>query len=100
MSRNDYPAEAVHAARWAIIQNWHLRAAGKRKAGTPVGWARANQLHRGARLSEETIKRTYAYLSRARPVAGPGRKLTRASIAFHLWGADPMLRWTKKVLNK
>jgi hypothetical protein len=100
MSRNDYPATAVYNARWAIIRNWHLRAAGKAKAGTRIGWARANQLHRGANLSDETIKRTYSYLSRARPIAGPGRNETRASIAYNLWGGDAMLRWTKKVLSK
>lgn len=95
MSRSDYPAAAGRNARWAIIQNWTLAAAGKRKAGTPIGWARARQLSRGAPLSELTIRRTYAYLSRARPLA-TRNIYTRASIAYNLWGGEEMLEWIKK----
>lgn len=100
MSRSDYPEAAQFNARWAIFRNYDLAAAGRRRAGTPIGWARSRQLANGTPLSERTIIRTYSYLSRARPLAGSGRRPTRASIAFNLWGGDEMLAWTKKVLSK
>lgn len=100
MSRNDYPEEASYNARWAILQNYKLAATGRRKAGTPIGWARSRQLANRSTLSERTILRTYAYLSRARPIAGAGRYHTRASIAYNLWGGDAMLEWTRKTLQR
>ena len=71
-----------------------------RKAGTPVGVARANQFASGKTVSLETVKRTYSYLSRALPVAKKAGRDSKAQQAVDLWGGRSALGWAKRILKK
>ena len=68
--------------------------------GTPVGWARANQLAGRESISDETVVRTYSFLSRAKvydqgDFTDEDGKEICGSIMYAAWGGDEMLRWAK-----
>lgn len=67
-------------------------------AGTAVGRRRAVQLANRQAISLTTVKRTFAYLSRAK-VYDSGDWNDKGTISYNLWGGDPMLNWTRKTLN-
>ena len=77
-----------------------------RKAGTPVGIARANQLARGDNISESTLLRMWSYLSRAeydyKRAVAQGLDLTssKAIQAYYLWGGPAAMAWVRRELNK
>lgn len=71
-----------------------------RRAGTPVGLARANQFAKGETVSLETVKRTYSYLSRALPVARKAGPNSKAAQAVKLWGGAEALAWSRRILKK
>ena len=60
-SYSDYPEgvknNAKRALEWADKNGWG-------SCGTPVGKQRANQLANGEKISVDTIKRMYSYVSR------------------------------------
>ena len=62
MPYNDYPKAASKAAQRALD---HKEKNGT-KCGTPVGWARANQLAGRETISKDTVVRTYSFLSRSK----------------------------------
>jgi hypothetical protein len=98
-TRNDYPLMASRAAYTAILENNARRRFGRAKAGTPIGWARARQLANQEPISLTTIRRTNAFLKRAR-VYNTGDWNDKGTIAYHLWGGDAMLLWTEKILRQ
>ena len=96
MNYTDYPKGAQNKAKSAIKRN----LANNNRCATQVGKVRAQQLAQGKPLSEHTIKRTYSYLSRGKAYADPAKPNSCGSISYDLWGGNPMLRYTKKVLKK
>ena len=73
--------------------------------GTSVGWARANQLSNGEAISDETLIRTYSFLSRAKTydqgdfTDSDGNEIC-GSIMFAAWGGDEMRDWAKRTIEK
>jgi hypothetical protein len=99
-SYTDYPEAAKNAAKSAIAKNEKKTASAK--CGTAVGRIRGQQIAQGKPLSLETIKRTYAYLSRAEAFIDKSKSDWEnqcAYISFQLWGSYPMLTWAKKILR-
>lgn len=101
MAWSDYPESASDEARRALK---HREDNGS-SCGTPVGWARAQQLAGREALSDETVKRTFSFLSRAK-VYDQGRFEDEdgneicGSIMYAAWGGDPMLRWAEDTVQK
>ena len=77
-----------------------------RKAGTPVGLARANQLANGDNLSLETLRRMRSYLERAEPAyrearaQGKSIEESKAIMAYYLWGGPQALAWVNEQIRK
>ena len=77
-----------------------------RKAGTPVGLARANQLANGDNLSLETLRRMRSYLERAEPAyrearaQGKSIEESKAIMAYYLWGGPQALAWVNQQIRK
>jgi len=77
-----------------------------RRAGTPVGLARANQLANGDNLSLQTLIRMRSYLLRAREnykrakAQGKTRENSKSIQAYELWGSTPALRWAESQITK
>lgn len=95
-SYNDYPQSARDAAKRGIELNEKI---GNRCA-TQVGKIRATQIMNGENLSEETIKRTYSYLSRAAEYYNPDDTEACGTISYLLWGGESMLRWAESKIIK
>ncbi len=98
------PKEVREAARRALEAR--DRVPPSRKAGTPVGIARANQLASGENVSEQTLLRMHSYLSRAEYDYKQARKQgldlesSKAIQAYYLWGGPAALAWVRRELNK
>lgn len=77
-----------------------------RKAGTPVGIARANQLANGDNLSRNTLIRMRSYLERAKPAYQDARakgldlETSKAIQSYYLWGGPRALAWVNSELEK
>lgn len=77
-----------------------------RRAGTPVGIARARDIAGGADLSTNTLLRMHSYLSRTegeynRAVAqGLDISNSKQILATALWGGPTALAWVRRELNK
>lgn len=77
-----------------------------RKAGTPVGLARANQLANGENVSVNTLVRMRSYLLRARENyrrardQGLNLQNSKAIQAYYLWGGPSALTWVNSELRK
>lgn len=100
MPWNDYPQAAVENAQRAL----DFREENGTDCGTPVGWARANQIAGRENLSDETLVRTYSFLSRAKTydqgkfTDEDGKEIC-GSIMYAAWGGDEMLRWAKRTIE-
>jgi len=82
------------------------RVAPSRRAGTPVGLARAKQLQNKQNLSTETLVRMRSYLSRTeqtyRDAVAQGKDITTSKqiMATGLWGGPKALDWVNRELRK
>lgn len=94
-SFNDYPEAAKSNAERGIRLNDELG----NKCATQVGKVRAQQIANGEPLSEETIKRTYSYLSRAKEYYNPDDKEACGTISYLLWGGEEMLGWCERKMS-
>jgi len=98
------PKYMADAARKALEAR--QRVAPSRRAGTPVGLARANQLANGDNLSTETLVRIRSYLSRTeqtyRDAVAQGKDITTSKqiMATGLWGGPKALDWVNRELKK
>jgi len=98
------PKYMADAARKALEAR--QRVAPSRRAGTPVGLARANQLANGDNLSTETLVRMRSYLSRTeqtyRDAVAQGKDITTSKqiMATGLWGGPKALDWVNRELKK
>lgn len=76
-----------------------------RRAGTPVGIARARDIANGADLSRNTLLRMHSYLSRTneeyKRAVGQGKDITNSKqiLATGLWGGPTALDWVRRELN-
>ena len=97
----NYMAEAAKQALEA-----RERVAPSRRAGTPVGLARAKQLQNKQNLSTETLIRMRSYLSRTeqtyRDAVAQGKDITTSKqiMATGLWGGPKAINWVNKELKK
>ena len=96
MSFNDYPKAARHKAKSAIERNKR----NSNRCATQVGKVRAQQIAQGKPLSEDTLKRTFSYLSRGKTYQNPNDPNSCGSVSFDLWGGDPMLWYARRKLVK
>lgn len=100
MPWSNYPEAASNQAKKAL----EFREENGTDCGTAVGWQRANQLAGRESISDDVLRRTFSFLSRAK-VYDQGRftdedgKEICGSIMYAAWGGDPMLRWAKKTLE-
>ena len=96
MTYADYPDAAKNNARRALD---HKEKNGS-DCGTPVGWQRANQIANGEGLSEETVQRTYSFLSRAETY-DQGKYFDEdgseicGSVMYDAWGGSAMRVWAE-----
>lgn len=101
MPWNNYPKAASENAARALK---HREDNGS-DCGTPVGWTRANQLANRETISDETLVRTYSFLSRAKTydqgdfTDADGKEIC-GSIMYAAWGGDEMLRWAKRTIEQ
>jgi len=95
-SYSDYPEAAKANAERGI----RLNEAIGNKCATLVGKNRAQQIASGEALSEDTIKRTYSYLSRAQEYYNPEDDEACGTISYLLWGGEEMLRWSESKMNQ
>jgi ATP-dependent Clp endopeptidase proteolytic subunit ClpP len=101
MTYADYPDTAKNNARKALN---HKKDNGS-SCGTRVGWLRANQIANGEGLSEDTVQRTYSFLSRAETYDQgkyfdeDGNEIC-GSIMYDAWGGSAMKTWAEAKFKK
>ena len=64
-----------------------------------MGKIRATQLRDKEKLSVQTIKRMYSYLSRAQEYYEEGNNEACGTISYLLWGGKSGLRWSESKLK-
>jgi len=100
MTFADYPDTAKNNARRALD---HKKNGSN--CGTRVGWLRANQIANGEGLSEDTVQRTYSFLSRAETYDQgkyfdeDGNEIC-GSIMYDAWGGSAMRDWAEAKFKK
>ena len=100
MTYADYPDTAKNNARRALD---HKKNGSD--CGTRVGWLRANQIANGEGLSEDTVQRTYSFLSRAETYDQgkyfdeDGNEIC-GSIMYDAWGGSAMKVWAEAKFKK
>lgn len=95
-SYNDYPDSAKNAAQRAL----DFRDANPDiDCGTPVGWARANQLAKGENISEETIARMASF---ARHLQYKDVPYTEGcgGLMVDAWGGQAGIEWASSKLKE
>jgi ATP-dependent Clp protease protease subunit len=101
MTYADYPDAAKSNARRALN---HKKENGS-DCGTRVGWFRAEQISSGEGLTEDEIRRTYSFLSRAE-VYDQGKYINEdgseicGSIMYDAWGGSAMKTWAESKFKK
>jgi ATP-dependent Clp protease, protease subunit len=101
MTYADYPDTAKNNAKKALK---HKEDNGS-LCGTRVGWLRANQIANGEGLSEDTVQRTYSFLSRAETY-DQGKYFDEdggeicGSIMYDAWGGSAMRDWAEAKFKK
>jgi len=92
----DYPDAVKNNAKRGI----ELNEKNNNKCATQTGKVRAQQLANGEAVSEETIKRMYSYLSRAKTYYGDAETNDCGNISYLLWGGLAALRWSESKLKE
>lgn len=101
MTYADYPDTAKNNARKAL----NHKKENDSSCGTRVGWLRANQIANGEGLSEDTVQRTYSFLSRAETYDQgkyfdeDGNEIC-GSIMYDAWGGSAMKVWAEAKFKK
>ena len=95
-SITDYPEGVKDAAARGIKLNEEQG----NKCATQVGKVRAQQLAQGKPISEETVRRMYSYLSRAKEYYNPDDTEACGTISYLLWGGEPALKWSERYLQQ
>lgn len=101
MAWTDYPEAASDNAQRAL----DFKESNGSDCGTSVGWFRARQLSSRADISDEIVKRTFSFLSRAKVydqgdfVDSDGNQIC-GSIMYAAWGGDEMREWAEQTIEK
>jgi len=95
-SYNDYPQAVRSNAKRGI----ELNEKNGNKCATQVGKVRAQQLANGERVTIDTIKRMYSYLSRAKEDYEQAPPQDCGYISYLLWGGLAGLRWSEAKLKE
>jgi len=89
-SYNDYPKAASENAKRAL--KFREETDNKNGCGTPVGWARANQLANGENISEDTIKRMASF-NRHRQNKDVPYEEGCGGLMWDAWGGTEGIDW-------
>jgi len=89
------PEEVARVACRAIKENEERG----NPAATQVGKVRGQQLCSRSEISLETVKRMKSYLERA-ATYNSGNWDDKGTISYGLWGGEPALKWTKRILEQ
>jgi len=90
------PANIKRAAKKGL----ELNKKASRKCNNRIGVRRAIQLINRQEISLVTVKRMFAYLSRAKTYYNAKDLTACGTISYLLWGGIPALTWTKKIMKK
>ena len=93
---SDYPDAVKNNAQKGIDLNEKVN----NKCATSTGKIRAQQLANGRNISVQTIKRMYAYLSRAEEFYNENDMQACGTISFLLWGGLAGKRWAASKLKE
>lgn len=94
-SYDDYPQAARVNAQRAI----NIRDQYGLGCGTPVGWARANQLANGEKITRETIARMSSFERHMQNSNGDPKKEC-GPLMWLAWGGDEGIAWAKRKLEE
>ncbi len=94
-SYNDYPKAAILNAQKAL----NIRNEYKLSCGTPVGWARANQLASAENITRDTISRMASFERHRQNSKGDPKKDCGA-LMWLAWGGDEGIEWAQKKLKQ
>ncbi len=94
-SYNDYPQAAKVNAQRAL----NIRDQYQINCGTPVGWARANQLAKGENITRDTIARMSAF-ERHRDNSKGDPKKDCGALMWLAWGGDAGIEWASRKLKE
>jgi hypothetical protein len=95
-SYSDYPDSVSNNAKKGI----ELNEKQGNKCATQVGKVRGQQLAKKEKISVETIKRMYSYLSRAQTYYDEGDTTSCGYISYMLWGGLSAKRWSESKLKE
>lgn len=101
---SDYPVSATNNAKKALA--WREKyGRGEVKAGTPVGWTRANQLAKGEALSRDVVSRMSQFnRHRKNSSIDPKYKSTpwkdNGYVAWLIWGGDSGVDWAMRKMEQ
>jgi len=93
---NDYPESATNAAKRAL--KWRDKNPDQ-KCGTPVGWARANQLAKRENISEETIARMASFARHKQNSDTPYSEGC-GGLMWDAWGGTAGIEWASNKLEE
>ena len=94
-SYNDYPKSVANNASRGIKLNEKVN----NRCATQVGKVRAKQLAQKEKVSVQTIKRMYSYLSRAEVYYESGDTESCGYISYLLWGGKSAKTWAESKLK-
>jgi hypothetical protein len=94
-SYNDYPQSVKVNAQRAL----NIRDQYNVSCGTPVGWARANQLANGENITRDTIARMSAF-ERHRDNSKGDPKKDCGALMWLAWGGNEGVEWASKKLKE
>jgi hypothetical protein len=94
-SYNDYPKAASDNAKRAL----KIKSQYGTKCGTPVGWARANQLASRENISRDTIARMASF-ERHRENSKGDPKKDCGALMWLAWGGDEGVSWAQRKLEQ
>jgi hypothetical protein len=95
-SYNDYPDSVANNAKRGIELNEKVN----NKCATDVGKIRAQQLAKKEKISTETIKRMYSYLSRAEEYYDESDTTACGTISYLLWGGKSGKSWAESKMKE
>jgi len=94
-SWNDYPKAASNNAQRAL----DIKKETGIDCGTLVGWARANQLAKGEKISRDTIQRMANFIRHQQHKNGDPKERC-GPLMWLAWGGDEGINWAKKKIQQ
>lgn len=93
----DYPAAATNNAKRAL--KYRDESGNPKGCGTPVGWARANQLANREPISIETVKRMAAFIRHQQNADVPYEDGC-GGLMWDAWGGTEGINWAIKKIEQ